>query len=97
MNETEVKTIGILAFVGMLIGVGKILAKGGPVCYRVAIGRAVISGGLGLAAGSALVVFENLSLPALVGIAAAIVSLGTSALERVMQHLFPNRDGASNG
>jgi hypothetical protein len=91
---SEGKLIALLAGVGAFIGIGQLLASQDPITIRVALGRAIISGGLGLCAGTALVVFKDLPLPALVGIAATFTSLGTSAIERVFKHYF---GGNSNG
>jgi hypothetical protein len=70
------------------------LAKGERLTLRLALGRAIVSGGLGLCAGAALVFFPSLPLPALVGIACVLVSLGTSSLERMFQSYLK---GSSNG
>lgn len=89
MTEDELKTMGILALVGVFLGIGQYLASGDPINLRLALGRAMISGGLGLCAGAILVFFQDVPLPALVGVAAVLASLGTSALERMFQHYFP--------
>ena len=87
------KLLASLAGVGALIGIGQLLAAQDRITYRLALGRAIISGGLGLAAGSVLVIFRDLGLPALVGIAAVLTSLGTSAIERLFQRLMGGRSG----
>lgn len=84
MLTPEGKIIALTGFVGALLGVGQMLASGEKVTWRVAVGRAIVSGGLGLAACAALMVFDQLPLPALVGLASILASLGTSAVERVL-------------
>ena len=72
---------------GALAGVGRYLLSDRP-GWQVAIGRAVSSGVLGMAAAASLVCCQNIPQEALVGIAAALGSLGTSGFERVVKHYF---------
>lgn len=72
---------------GALAGVGRYLLSDRP-SWQVALGRAVSSGVLGVAAASALAFYPNLPHEALVGLAAALGSLGTSSLERVVARYF---------
>ena len=88
--EQHTKTMLAMGAVGGVIGVGQMLVGRETITARVAIGRSVVSGGLGLCAGAALAVFPELPMPALVGIASVLVSLGTSSLERLLQRLFPS-------
>lgn len=75
----------VLSGVGALIAVGQILSSREPITWRIALGRCLTSSGIALAAGAVLT-WANVSDPlALVGVAAALSSLGTSGLERVVQ------------
>lgn len=78
----------ILAAVGVMIGIGQLLLSQEILTWRVIIGRAMSTAGLGMAAAVVLLLFPGVSLLAMVGLSAAIASLGTSALERVLQRFI---------
>ncbi|WP_067516919.1 hypothetical protein [Endozoicomonas ascidiicola] len=71
---------------GLLIGLGQILGSNEKITPRLIIGRAMSSTGLSLVAGLMLIQLPNLGLIPLIGLSALIASLGTSALERLLQH-----------
>lgn len=75
----------VLALVGMLIGIGQLLASAKLLTWRIVVGRALSTGGLGAAAGTALMWVPDLTFAGQIGLAAALASLGTSALERLFQ------------
>lgn len=79
-----------LAFVivGVLTAVGQMLQSTSPITWRIAVGRSITTGGMGLVAGAALAVFPDLSFIAQLGIAAALASLGSSGIEIVLQRIF---------
>ncbi len=81
----QIATAAMFALVGITIGVGQLLASREILTPRIIIGRALSTGGISMAAGSALVWFPDLPLLGQIGIAAALASLGTSGLERVFQ------------
>lgn len=74
----------VLSLVGLVVGVGQILASREPVTLRVAVGRCLTTAGLAVGAGAAMT-WTNLDPLALVGLAACVSSLGTSGLERIAQ------------
>lgn len=78
-------TIGTLGLMGLMIGLGQLLASDDKLTVRIIFGRALSSAGLGASAAAVLTFIPDLSLPALCGIACAIASLGTSFLEKVIQ------------
>lgn len=84
---SEKGTIGLLVITGIVLSVGQMMLSRDEITVRVAIGRAIVSGGLGAAAGAFLAMFPELPETALVGIACVLVSLGTSALERTLRRL----------
>lgn len=84
-------TAALFAFVGVSIGVGKLMASGEPLSARLLIGRAISTGGIAMAAGAVLVWVPSLPLLGQIGIAAGLASLGTSGLER----LFSKAIGAT--
>lgn len=73
--------IAALAAVGAFIGLGKVLASTEPITVRLVAGRALTSAGLGACAGAITLVFPNADPLVTYGSAAALASLGTSALE----------------
>jgi hypothetical protein len=84
-----------LWLIGAAIGVGQLLQTDGRWCWKKAIGRALVSGGLGTAAGLLLLAMDSAPPIALFGLAAALASLGTTSLERLfaawMQSKYPER------
>ena len=81
----------LFAAVGVTIGIGKLMASGEPLSTRLVIGRALGHGGLAMAAGAVLVWIPGLSLIALLGVAAALASLGVSGLERILLRMTSGR------
>ena len=83
-NEAS-KVAGTLGLVGLLIGLGQLLASTERLTMRIVVGRALSSAGLGAASSALLVFIPDLPLSAQLGCAALVASLGTSALERAFQ------------
>lgn len=79
----EIELAVVFWIIGATIGVGQHLFSSDPLSWRIAIGRALSTGGLAVVAGSMLILHPTLSPLAMMGIAAAIASLGTAALEMV--------------
>ncbi|AMR79462.1 hypothetical protein [Cupriavidus nantongensis] len=74
----------LLTGMGIIIGLGKLLASNERFTWRLAIGRSIISAGLAVAAGSLLAFIPGLSQMALLGLAAASAVLGEQFLEKVI-------------
>lgn len=83
-NEAT-RIAGTLGAVGLIVGIGQLLASTERLTFRIVFGRALSSAGLGAASSALLVLMPDLPLPALLGCSALIASLGTSALERGFQ------------
>jgi hypothetical protein len=83
--------------VGAAIGLGQLLASDAPLSWRAMLGRAMVSGGLGTAAGLILLAFDTVPLGALFGAAAAVASIGTSALERMLINFSERWGGIGRG
>lgn len=81
----------LFAAVGVVIGLGQLLASNERLTLRIIIGRAMSTGGLAMAAGLVLAWFPDLPLAGQIGFAAALASLGTSGLERVFQRAISAR------
>lgn len=81
----------LLAAIGVAIGIGQLLASGEILTWRIIIGRALSTGGLAMAAGSALAWIPDLPFGGQMGIAALLASLGTSGLERAFQRVLQGR------
>jgi hypothetical protein len=82
-QSRELANAAMLAGAGVAVGIGQLLHSKEPLTWRIVVGRAMSSGGLGMAAGAALSWAPDLPFGAQLGIAAALASLGTSGLERV--------------
>ena len=61
--------------------------------WRIIAGRCLTSAGLGMAAGAVLLIFPGVPLVAQMGVAAALASLGTSAIERIIQRALVGAKG----
>lgn len=82
-DSPEVR-LGLLAALGAAIGIGKLLAGGEPLTARLVLGRALVSGGIGAAASATTIVFPTADPLVTYGVAAALASIGTSALETIL-------------
>lgn len=81
-------TAALFSTVGISIGIGKLLASGEIISWRLIVGRALSTGGISMAAGAVLVWVPALPLLGQIGIAAGLASLGTSGLERLFTRLI---------
>jgi hypothetical protein len=79
---------GALGLVGLIIGIGQLLASTERLTMRIVVGRALSSAGLGASSAAILVWVPGLPVTAQFGIAALIASLGTSGLEKVLQRVI---------
>lgn len=70
------------------IGVGQLLSSKEPITMRLVTGRAICSGGIGAVSALALLAFPDMSFAAQMGLAAALASLGTSAVEKLLQRFL---------
>lgn len=84
-NLAHSHPIVTVALVGLFTGIGQLLASKEVLNWRIIVGRALSSAGLGMVSGVALAWIPNLPFEAMVGLAAALASLGTSGLERLLQ------------
>lgn len=89
--ESATRTAASLGIVGIIIGIGQLLASTERLTLRIIIGRALSSAGLGASSSAILVVFPDLPLAAQLGCAAWFASLGTSVLERMFQRILGGR------
>lgn len=81
----------IFALIGALIGLGQLLGSSEPLSRRIVVGRALSTGGMAMAAGAVLVWVPELPLIGKIGVAAALASLGTSGIERLLQRVLLGR------
>lgn len=91
--DNDTKLLVSLGLTGALIGLGKTLASAGPTSWKIALARCISTSALSMSAAFAVVVFPTLSFPAHVGLACALASLGTSALETLFKRFL----GGTNG
>lgn len=80
-TNDELKLLAALAAAGVAIGIGKLLASEEPINLRQAIGRAILSGALGVAAGAIVLLFPGIGIVPQIAVACILASLGASALE----------------
>ena len=87
IHDEATKGVLWLALLGSMVGLGQLLLTKDPITTRVVIGRAICSGALGASAAAVITFIPTLPFAAQLGIAAAIASLGTSALEKLFQRI----------
>lgn len=74
----------VLVGMGVVIGIGKLLASDEKFSWRLAIGRAIVSAGLSVAAGAVIAFIPGLSQMAIIGLAAASAVIGEQFLEKLI-------------
>ena len=79
--------------IGVLTGLGQLMASKEVLTWRIVIGRCLSSAGIATAAGVVLLALPNVSPLAQIGVAAALASLGTSGLERLIQRVLGIKGG----
>lgn len=85
-EEAEMyKKVATLGVVGLIAGLGSLLASTEILTIRVVIGRAVSSLTLGIGAASVVAIIPGVSDVGQIGLACLAASLGTSGLERMFQ------------
>lgn len=93
MQDSPYGILGALGGVGALIGLGQLLLSDEPLTLRRALGRAVVTAGLSLGAATILIAIPGLGTTAIVGVAAAVASLGAAGLERLIQPIITRYTG----
>lgn len=80
--------LGILAGIGALVGIGRLLDSTEKITLRLATGRAITSAGIGAAAGGITLLVPGADSPLVMyALAAGLSSLGTSGLEALMKRV----------
>ncbi|MDR5879009.1 holin [Caballeronia sp. LZ032] len=74
----------VLVGMGVVIGIGKLLASDEKFSWRLAVGRAIVSAGLSVAAGALIAFIPGLNQMALIGLAAASAVIGEQFLEKLI-------------
>jgi hypothetical protein len=90
MQEQSVG-VGLLAALGgtgAAIGLAQLLITDEPLTLRRAAGRAMVTAGLSVGAAAAVAWLPNIPFYAVVGLGAAMASLGTTGLEKLLQRFF---------
>jgi len=77
---------------GALIGLGQVLDSAERLTWRIVVGRALVSAGLAATAPALLVWFPEMPRMAEFALAAAVASLGTSALQSLVRWLLTGRN-----
>lgn len=89
----EIEIALVFWFIGATIGIGQHLLSPDSFSWRVVVGRALSTGGLAVVAGTLLLMHPTMPPLAQMGIAAAIASLGTTALEAAFLRYVLGRKG----
>ncbi len=91
-NDHPEGFLAILAGLGAVVGLGKLLASTEPLTFRLVVGRALIHAGFGATAGATTLLFPSADPLVMFGVAAGMASLGNSAIEYVLQAKFGKKD-----
>lgn len=95
MSDNSYGILSALGGVGALIGFGQLLLSDEKITLRRALGRGIVTGGLSVGSASILILIPGLPTVALVGLAAAIGSMGAAGLERLMQPIIQRYSGGA--
>lgn len=79
------------AWIGIILSIGQHLKNKERWVWPVVIGRAICTGGVAMSSGAVLVWVPTLSMWGQIGVAAALASLGTAGLERLLTKLFQDK------
>jgi hypothetical protein len=78
----------LFGLIGVLTGLGQLMASKEVLTWRIIIGRCLSTAGIATAAGVILLAFPGVPPIGQIGVAAALASLGTSGLERLIQRVL---------
>lgn len=78
----------LFGLIGIITGLGQLMASKEVLTWRIVAGRCLSTAGIATAAGVVLLAFPGVSPLAQIGVAAALASLGTSGLERLIQRVL---------
>ena len=85
MSNIQVCCIeGIMGAIGAVIGIGKFLSTDSQVSPRRLIGRAITSAGIAIGAGAVLFLIPKVPDTAVIGLSAALATLGVDGVERIL-------------
>ena len=78
----------LFGVIGVVTGLGQLMVSKEELTWRIIVGRCLSTAGISVAAGVILLAFPTISPLAQIGVAAALASLGTSGLERLIQRVL---------
>lgn len=81
-----------MALIGAIIGLGKLLQSRERLTWRLAIGRAITTSALAVAAFSVLAWIPGISIYAVIGMGALLASLGESFIEKLINRSIGGKD-----
>lgn len=84
----------LFGLIGVITGLGQLMASKEQLTWRIIVGRCLSTAGIAIAAGVVLLVYPEIPPLAQIGVAAALASLGTSAIERLIQRVLGISKGA---
>ena len=82
----------LFALIGILTALGQLMGSKDRLTWRIVVGRCLTTAGIATASGVILLAIPSVPPIAQIGLAAALASLGTSGLERLIQRLLGKRD-----
>lgn len=91
MHDSTPGLLATLAAIGAAIGLGQLFIGEEPITWRRAIGRALVTAGLAVGAAASLTWIPGMTTTALIGLGAAVATLGTAGLERLVQRWLPKQ------
>lgn len=85
--RSTLQIVGSLGIAGLLVGIGQLMRSKEKITLKVAIGRAIMQALLAVPAASIYLVIPEAPLAAVIGVGAALSSLGVSGLEKLLEKL----------
>lgn len=86
-THSQMGIIGTAALIGVGLSLGRLLAAGESITWRVAAGRSIVNAGFAVAGFAVLAFIPGLSNAGQIGVAALMASLGTTGVELLMKRL----------
>lgn len=91
-NDNEMVVLAVIvAIIGAMIGIAKLLLSPDVLTWRLILGRAIVTAGLAMGAFIGLVWIPDANSVVIVGVACVIASMGEQGLEKVLNKYFGHK------
>lgn len=91
-NDNEMVVLAVIvAVIGAMIGIAKLLLSPDVLTWRLILGRAIVTAALAMGAFIGLLWIPDANPVVIVGVACVIASMGEQGLEKVLNKYFGNK------